>query len=459
MAFFLTFNAVFAYVGTYSRYWADDYCYSAWVKQLGLTAGIIDWYHTSGNRLSTLVVVAFNDLFGLQSIRFVPMAVQILLLAGWMFFLYQLVQLMRWKVSWLGLGWLSLVNVYFLILLAPDRMQSFYWRMGSFHYTLPLALLLINLGILLVGLREDSRPPLGMILLSSLIAFFAAGLSETFAALQVGLYGIGLAGAVLFLRGERAAQTILLLMAPLFSTLLMLGIMAAAPANAWRQEVMSPPDNLLLVVPFSMRYAFDFIYYSIRDRYVPYGVYWLGIAAWAALYFPVKLSGRHHLIWIGGIGISLLGMYALVVFSFGPSAYAGLLFPGGRAQMPAAFALLTGLGASALFFVLLIRNYLPQKFRSLIVPAVLVFLLLFSLYPVRVLSESRRDYEQLSVRSARWDVRSSQILSMSREGSLHLQVQQVDVVQGLDDLGPDPHFWVNVCAAMFYEVGTITAQP
>ena len=55
---FLAGTAVFAYVGTFARYWADDYCYSAVARDSGLLGSIWDWYRASGNRFSTIVMVS-----------------------------------------------------------------------------------------------------------------------------------------------------------------------------------------------------------------------------------------------------------------------------------------------------------------------------------------------------------------------------------------------------------------
>jgi hypothetical protein len=40
-----------------------------------------------------------------------------------------------------------------------------------------------------------------------------------------------------------------------------------------------------------------------------------------------------------------------------------------------------------------------------------------------------------------------------------VQVQQTDVVQTLEDIGPDPDFWINRCAAVYFGAGSITAKP
>ncbi|MDP2990568.1 MAG: hypothetical protein Q8O57_08400, partial [Kiritimatiellota bacterium] len=304
--------AFFAAAGTYSRYWADDYCYSAVVKMAGVLRGVVEWYKYSGNRVSTVFVVGFSEIFGQKAIQFVPLAVLLLWVGAWVFFLLRFTHLLGWKtagLNWIGL--LAVVEVYFAVLLAPDRLQTIYWRMGTFHYSLPLPLLLINLG-LLAGAWRPTRRWVWFAVLCGLFSFFAAGLSETFAGMQTGLWLAGLAVVLLFARGPQRLHAARLLVLPLLGSLAMMGLMALAPANAFRQEVMPPPAHLWQIVPVSLRYAWDFIFYFVRGQLTPvlvYGLITLSIGLLALKADAPQLSLRSALT---GAVLSLAGMYGLV---------------------------------------------------------------------------------------------------------------------------------------------------
>jgi hypothetical protein len=451
--------AQFAYAGTYARYWADDYCYSATVKQLGIIRGVADWYQHSGNRLSTLAAVALSELFGPSAIRYVPGAVLMLWAAAWAFFLARLRREVAPKaVPTTSILLLSLVMAYFAALLAPDRLQTVYWRMGTFHYSLPAPLLLLNLGLLLGAWHARGRlvwATLG----AGLLAFFTAGLSETFAALQAGLFLTGLAAAVIFLRNKRRARALMLTGIPLLGTLLMMLVMMNAPANQWRQEVMPPPENLFMIVPYSLRYAADFVFYAMRGAPVPFAVFALVIFCAVLLGLEpaaARLSARRSAL---GIGLSLLFAYLFIVCSFAPSAFADLAYPAGRALMPGHFALLAGLGAAAGFAALLARALIPPRLVVWVAALAGAALLAASLYPLRVLPVVRQDVAALAVRAERWDARSAQIRADIATGQLEVQTHQVDVVQSLEDIGPRANFWINRCAAVYYGANTIIANP
>lgn len=451
--------AFFAAAGTYSRYWADDYCYSAVVKMAGVLRGVVEWYKYSGNRVSTVFVVGFSEIFGQKAIQFVPLAVLLLWVGAWVFFLLRFTHLLGWKTAglhWIGL--LAVVEVYFAVLLAPDRLQTIYWRMGTFHYTLPLPLLLINLG-LLAGAWRTTRRWVWLAVLCGLLSFFAAGLSETFAGMQTGLWLAGLAVVLLFARGPQRLHAARLLVLPLLGSLAMMGLMALAPANSFRQEVMPPPAHLWQIVPVSLRYAWDFIFYFGRGQLTPvlvYGLITLSIGLLALKADAPQLSLRSALT---GAVLSLAGMYGLVVCSFAPSAYANLQYPAGRAQMPAGIALLAGLAAAAFFIAMALRKVIQFQPKSWLRFAVTLLLLAACLYPLRAAAIPRKDIQQLSVRAARWDARNLEIQQTLAAGQTDLRVMQTDVVQGLEDIGPDANYWLNRCTADYYGAHSITANP
>ncbi len=457
---FLAGLALFIYAGSFSRYWADDYCYSATIKQLGLFPGLADWYRNSGNRLSALAAVAFTELFGWRFIQFTTLLVLSLWVFAWLFFLNQVRRWMKWNVSWYGLALLALVQVYFAALLSPDRLQSIYWRMGALHYTLPMPLLLIELGLLIFGFRGSGKLALWMALLAALLAFFAAGLSETFAALQAGVFFMALAAGLLFLPRSRRGRVSGLLVPPLVATLLMMAIMSQAPANAWRQAVMPPPENLLLVIPYSLRYVGDFILYSLRGQVVPYLVFIASIAMVALLTVPAQSFRLPPRFGWGAVLAALLVMVALIVCSFAPSAYAGLAYPAGRALMPGCFVLLVGLGTAGFLLALTLRQALLARVRSgWLTTAAAALLVLLCLYPFRAVGAARADITHLSSNAARWDARHAQIMQALGSGTRDVVVRQVDVVQGLEDIGPRSDHWINICATIFYGAGSITANP
>jgi hypothetical protein len=65
----------------------------------------------------------------------------------------------------------------------------------------------------------------------------------------------------------------------------------------------------------------------------------------------------------------------------------------------------------------------------------------------------------MSAWAERWDTRNAQILQQLATGQTAVRVQQTDVVQTLEDIGPEPTFWINACASVFYGASSIQANP
>ena len=346
---FLAGLAVFAFAGSYARYWSDDYCYSYFARDNSLPASLWNWYVNSGNRFSTLLPVTHRRMVRTARDPFLPRAC-----AG-------------------GLG-----GGVGLLPRAPGRRD---WLAGF----APLA------GIARAGaglfLRPAGpRPPAGSLLAHGRPALH---ISAGAAAGQPGLVGRALEAGLrsLVCAGQRAAGILRrrllgdlrrfpdrgLRPAPArrladrrapsrwprlrppagqagrcSARCLGMAALALAPSNAMRQAVLPPPDNLLDVVTYSLRYAADFTWYSLRGQPLPTLVFMALVALTAFLAAgsaAPRLSLRRA---VTAIAVSLAAGYILVVCCMAPSTYGALLYPPGRALMVARFALLLSLGSAAL---------------------------------------------------------------------------------------------------------------
>ena len=447
--------AWFAYTGTFARYWADDYCYSAVAQDHGLLGGVWFWYLGSGNRFSTITLVAISEWFGSRAIAFIPGLVLGVWVAGWWFFLSGLLRHAGWEGRrrwWMLIG---LLEVYFAALLAPDRLQSLYWRMGTLHYTFPLGLLLIHLGLML---RQANRPPTPWYYLGSgLLAFYAAGFSETFAALQTGLLGLGLVWGWLEGRRRQTMPLARLVIAAWIGSALAMGVMLLSPSNVWRQAEMPPPSSLWNLGVYTVRYSLDFIRYSLRGQPLPLFVFGMmtgAIALLMASEWKPRISARKAL--LGG-GLSLGGGFLLLLCCVAPSVYAGLLYPAGRALMPARFVFLAGVTGAMMGLGLAVWTLVQKRSWEWARGVAVLLLLAGCLYPFKVLPALQQETLEMATKAALWDQRDAEIRAARAEGDTEVAVRETDVVQSLQELGPDPGFWVNRCAALYYDVSSITA--
>ncbi len=446
---------MYAWAGTFARYWADDYCYSGTLREFGLIGGIANWYVESGNRFSTLIPVWVSEWFGEGAIRWLPALILLLLVAGWAYALASVARLARVTIRPLWIGLAALLLVYFNVLLAVDRLQSLYWRMGTLHYTLPLALLLFAAGWVARALASPRRrPKIGWVLGMGLFAFLAAGLSETFAAAQAGLMILAAILGLLFTSSDRF-RVLRFIAAPLVGSLLAMIVMMGSPSNAWRMAAIAPAPGPLDLVLITLRYAFDFTFFSFRGQPVPLAAFAAGMGALAYLAVWRERAdlgaGRAFLY----TGVAALAGFAFLCCAIAPSVYAGGQYPAGRAMMLGRFAFLAGWGA-AFFFAAATLASLRWKAIPWLAAAGLA---LACLYTLRGLPALQAEAHELQIRSVRWDARTAEIHAQIEAGQRDLFVKEIDVAQGHFDMGPDSSFWVNRCVAEFYGVDSITANP
>ena len=455
----------FAASGLLTRYWADDYCYGYTIRQEGFLRGPIDWYLNSGNRFSTILLVGLQELLGMGAIRWITAFVLLSLVLGWLVLLRQM------RLSWAFAVPLALAQVYFLALLAPDRLQSLYWRMGTLHYTFPLALLLCSAALTLAWFRREGQDgwraagTRGRAAALFALAFFACGFSETFSALQVGLFLLALAGALVLLPRQRNGRAVQVLLPGLLGGLAAMLAMLLSPSNAWRQAALPPPSSLGELIFYTLRYSFDFSRDTLRGQPLPLLVLGLssGLLAYGGFWRIRTQRTPAGLLLLGALGCLAAGLL-LACASIAPSVYAGLQYPAGRALMPGRFALLIGISGCAAWLAgllpLLEARILNAGVSARLFPILVSLgLLTLGLYPLRGEAAVETQRKELAAWAQRWDGRNSAILQMRGAGQVQLTVREVEVVSGLEDLGPVPGSWVNRCAAAYYQVQSITALP
>lgn len=458
-AIFLLLAALgqFVRTGLLTRYWADDYCYSWVMRTGGLLRGPVDWYMASGNRFSTILLVGLQDVFGPAAIRLIPGVVLGLWVLAWIACIQQTARLFNLKIWPLWMGLFALVQVFFAALLAPDRLQTLYWRMGTLHYTFPLLLLLASLALAAAWQHRTGKGILWGAAFFCL-AFFAGGFSETFAAMQFGAYLLILGIAFVFDSRPTRHQTLRVLLPGLGGAAAAMVLMLLSPSNAWRQAALPPAPNLAQLLEHILRYTFDFTRDTLRGLPVPLSILAVLSACIAYVGFwrgRVEVVKPIHVI-AYSFGF-LVASIMLAACAIAPSVYAGLQFPAGRALMPPRFALQAGIA----FAAACLPGVLPVQISKSALTALLAALLTLAacLYPLRAAAALEPQRSELAAWAVRWDERDAQILALRAQGQTGPVVRQVEVVSGLEDFGPDPGNWVNRCAAGFYQLDSITARP
>ena len=133
-------------------------------------------------------------------------------------------------------------------------------------------------------------------------------------------------------------------------------------------------------------------------------------------------------------------------------------WPGARSLFPAHFSLVVCLfviGWKTANFIMVLKS----NFFSFRLSKVLQNLLGIALF-IYVAHTAPRVYDKIQlyeVRANAWDVRQQMIFEAKADGQADVTVPQFDSVYGITELKPDPESWVNICAAQYYGVKSITA--
>lgn len=451
---------LFTLNGGHVRFWADDYTYSA-VARDGWIEGTKNWYQFNGARISSFWFVKIIDMFGMNVVRYLP-GLMILFWVGSLWFALRCgFNLAHVKLHWIWQGLVSLLLVFFSVLLMPTRLETLYWRMGTLHYTLPIPLTLINLGLILNFMTRDSSKVNTVLrgLLVMIIAFISGANGEASGAWQVGVY---LAAMIIVWSvnwSKKQHISLSYLVFALVGSLLAIVVMAKSPANVWRSEAMPPPDNLWEFTYYTLRYSLDFVWDSIKTQPLPNLALVLGLLAVSLAVIPnsdLKLSTPKALL---GILTVLLISAGLIIFSVAPSVYAGTNYPAPRALMPGRFSFLLGLMGAAGFAGFILRNILPKlphRYWEIVAALALVMV---SLYAVRTYRIPIAEGQDLAVKAELWDKQDTQIKAAKLAGETDIVIKQYDVVETLNSLLDDPDHWLNKSAAVVYGVNSITALP
>ena len=457
-----------AYLGTFTRFHADDFCMAADARSLGLAGLLAKWYTGWTGRFSYLLVRGLLGLGGPALASAGPA----LLIAAWLaalswalFPLAKRLVLSKPALKATLTAGLILVTLFSAL---PNLFQSLFWQDGMANYAIPLPLLTLNLGLILRAWLEKPRrfAPAE----AGLLALFSGGFAEAFSAFQVAVFVLALLATLPAPKSENRRALRAMLSAALAGSLLALLLVVLAPGNLIRQEVAGQSSAFGHIVLFSMRNATYII-----GKFILRTPIWAAASAipaflggWALSadreQGPKRLTlrGLVHLNWFGACWKTLLATFVLVSAACAPVAYAFNAYPDDRALIVPLFAVVTGAMASSFSLAMALgqAGWLPHAFAHTSLPATLrtaglaVVMAAALLCLVRVQSQ----VPEYRAYAASWDRRSAVLLQAGSLGATSATVPGLSARFGLADLNASPDFWVNRCMASYYHLSELRGR-
>lgn len=452
---------VYAYLGTFSRYRADDYCEVMRIQSSSsaLQASITRYDDRTG-RYSTLLLVQVSEWFGRAGMIYMSAAVLLIWLSGLTWGLDELGEAtgLQWS-KWLSFV-LAAVAIFFSLYRAPNLFQILFWRSGMVSYLAPLVLLTWITAFMLHQMQRLLSP--FHLLGSSLLVFggilLAGGTSETVAALQIIVLVLIILACYLWTRSVRK-EIFVLLGTALLSAVLAMIIMLLAPGNLTRMGVTAlPVPSWFSFGMQTLTYALQFIVDSFKVSPLPsFLAFFMPFLLFYGLGNPSPQSSSqpaNRLRWL--LFLIPLGVLIAITVNFAPSAYAQS-YPSARVRFPSVFLLTLTLVAEGSLLGYLLSQRKPLSDSMVVRRLVLVILLLTFLYPARAAAKIYDQVPEYRARAAAWDARDAYIRQAVAQGTTELEVVQLDTMGGVQEYKGNPAFWVNSCAAAYYGLHSLRA--
>jgi Family of unknown function (DUF6056) len=455
--------SIFAYLGTFTRFLADDYCDTMLVTGGPVLGALLNRYLTVSDRYSNLLFDALSEFLAARNVGVLPPVMILLWTAALIWLVHEIRQLA-------GFQWPILVDVglggllgFFAIFEAPNRFQTIYWRSAMATHFAPLVYLVAFSAFILLQIRRSDghRPAFLMGLLCFIIAFFGGGFSEPPDAVLVVVASLAFAAVWIWHKGPRRSSALILVGWTLGGGLLALFVMKFSPANSFRVGALHP--DILSLIQLTLTATFQFILDSLATLPLPtLCSLVIPLLLFYALYSnesTLRLSSRNRRLLFILTLVTPLVMYLLIAASFAPSLY-GQSYPVERARFAGRFIMVSAFIIEGAFFGVLTAQSRQLGGRRILTNLALVLLMFSALYPLRAgWTDLRANLTPYRQWSSDWDARQQQILTQKAQGIQDIVVPQLPGIAHVKELDTLANFWVNRCAANFYGVSSISAPP
>jgi hypothetical protein len=443
--------SVYAYLGVFTRYMADDYCLLWNMQSADVFSASWNKYIYGSNRFSNLFVMGFWELFP-KNIAVAPALHVLLWVFGLQWLLNELNKLFGLKLERSIPLFAAEALVLFSFFTTPNLFQVLYWRPSQVTYLTPLVLF-TPVAAWLVNLVRRDKATLTLAFLFGFFAFFIGGLSETLGTLHVATLSLAVICVIRFDGFPRRKPALTLMIALLVGAIFALAVMFLSPANAIRINDENGPPSVMTVLLRDLGFSLLFLRISITNLPLPIIVLLAVSGLLSYLFFLNQEKGKYdpRFNWVFLL-IPLL-LYGLVFAAFAPSAY-GQSYPVERVRFPAHFILtlaLTSLGICTGYVLSFIKS--PSFLRY----AAAAFAFVALLYPFWMIRQPLSTYADRRLFAQRWDEREQLIHELKANGERDLVIPGLDGYKGVKELDVRPDYWVNICAAQLYDVNSITA--
>ena len=459
--------ALFAYLGFYNRYWADDWCYNNDTKHQGIVTAVVGNYFVTGedahrgystNRYSLTLFSGLLYLPGMVGTQILAALTIVLWLIALVWIGYNLNRFQSFT-TWPVIILAAILLLFYTLYLSPHRFQILYWRTGVLTYSSVIIFSLFILGLITSQLTRE-HPSKTIIYATALVSFIGGGFSDIGCTLLFSSLTILLIVTWLEKRKSKewAIKTYSTIFTAWFFLLVALITLVISPSNARYVDLDKNPNNPFLVPFLSMRYAFDFILYSLLGLPLPHAILFI---AFVSLGILSQTAGDAYDIirsaWIALL--TVLVTYLLIVAIEAPTTYLYSAPPAPRGQSLARFVMLAGIGIVGW----IIGAIVASKFGKVLAVLPAILLLACSVYTARASLNVYRELPGFMERAHLWDLRDAQIRESIAQGITQIEIIPIDTKDiNTRDIIRSEAFgkWVtDACGAQYYDAEAMRVAP
>jgi len=448
LALFCAPLVIHVYLGSYSRFIADDFCSSAVAHSQGVFRGSLYWYINWNGRFSANLL---DSLFGYIGPAATPFATGLVITAWLVVLAITVGQIKREAPSWI----IAAMVLFAVLYVIPQVGQSLYWGQGMRSVVPPLILGTAYVALIAKRSKSTDRAGLLWLITAGLLTFIAVGFAETYFAVQTAAIVFALVIPAVFkiYAPANARNYFLLLIAGLAGSLAGGLLMFVAPGNKFRQNPFPPPPaipELLRISLRGMREFFELVVLAPGKWYI-----WVALILCGFIFGLLVLqqrggSGRRDvwtLVWLPVVA------FVLLLACWAPMAWATSLTLGYRTFIIPTYVLV----CLATCWACIAGQVCRSSYVSIAAPAVaLIVLPAFGLLAVNTSREMWRQRPLFIDYARRWDERD-QIIRRAKSQSLpYAVVPEQHNWAALDEVEVDPkNTWLTKCMSDYYGINVI----
>ena len=460
---------VLAYLGTFTRYLADDYSTSGTLLRLGFWKAQSFWYLAWSGRFSFTFLISMIELAGVQIVPWLPLS-GLLIWGGSLFWtLKQFFKTLKISISKIWIGFLVNIMIFGTIKSFREYAQVIFWQTGILTYQISLIFITLIIGIFLKRfLLLDRRPLAAWEYSAWFLAFLiGGGFSETWVIIQISLTGLAFFAFAFTKKSLLRADILRILFLGFLASWAALLIIAKSPGNNNRDTVMTELSFKLLRNALTSAFLDlpRFLSTWLSDNTTL--VFMLFLAGLCAGWYQPLLEKSKSLLWLG-LGL-LFGTYILFWAGFVPQYAVMGIRPAERAIFMPMFLFQWAFVAFGVFLGRQLSSRLSPRaysYTRVLVLASLALTLL--LIPVRAAISFAGLIPELRLYSQLWDERdtilrqaSAQdkgnvvVASLRHNPALH-NIQTTFWIEG--DLQDPADHWINQMASNYYGLASISLR-